>query len=69
MEDKKALSTKPTVDLVKELAVLDHEIELKIMKYNLYSMEFHKRFSDSIIGDVYEPKVLVKKKEGEQYGK
>ena len=65
MEDKKELSTKPTVDLVKELAVLDHEIELKIMKYNLYSIELHKRFGDSIIGDVYEPKVLVKKKEGE----
>lgn len=65
MEDKKELSTKPTVDLVKELAVLDHDIELKIMKYNLYSMELHKRFGDSIIGDVYEPKVLVKKKEGE----
>lgn len=65
MEDKKELSTKPTVDLVKELAVLDHEIELKIMKYNLYSMELHKRFGDSIIGDVYEPKILVKKKEGE----
>lgn len=65
MEDKKELSTKPTVDLVKELAVLDHEIELKIMKYNLYSMELHKRFGDSIIGDIYEPKILVKKKEGE----
>lgn len=65
MEDKKELSTKPTVDLVKELAVLDHEIELKVMKYNLYSMELHKRFGDSIIGDVYEPKILVKKKEGE----
>lgn len=65
MEDKKELSTKPTVDLVKELAVLDHEIELKIMKYNLYSIELHKRFGDSIIGDVYEPKILVKKKEGE----
>lgn len=65
MEDKKELSTKPTVDLVKELALLDHEIELKIMKYNLYSMELHKRFGDSIIGDVYEPKILVKKKEGE----
>lgn len=65
MEDKKELSTKPTVDLVKELAVLDHEIELKIMKYNLYSMELHKRFGDSTIGDVYEPKILVKKKEGE----
>lgn len=65
MEDKKVLSTKPTVDLIKELAVLDHEIELKIMKYNLYSIELHKRFGDSIIGDVYEPKVLVKKKEGE----
>lgn len=65
MEDKKELSIKPTVDLVKELAVLDHEIELKIMKYNLYSMELHKRFGDSIIGDVYEPKILVKKKEGE----
>ena len=65
MEDKKELSTKPTVDLVKELTVLDHEIELKIMKYNLYSIELHKRFGDSIIGDVYEPKILVKKKEGE----
>ena len=65
MEDKKALSTKSTVDLIKELAVLDHEIELKIMKYNLYSMELHKRFGDSVIGDVYEPKILVKKKEGE----
>ena len=69
MEDKKELSTKPTVDLVKELAVLDHEIELKIMKYNLYSMELHKRFGDSIIGDVYEPKILVKKKEGDYYEK
>jgi hypothetical protein len=28
-------------------------------------MELHKRFGDSVIGDVYEPKVLVKKKEGE----
>ena len=65
MKDNKELSTKSTVDLVKELAVLDHEIELKIMKYNLYSIELHKRFGDSIIGDVYEPKVLVKKKEGE----
>lgn len=65
MEDKKEVSTKSTVDLVKELAVLDHEIELKIMKYNLYSMELHKRFGDSIIGNVYEPKILVKKKEGE----
>lgn len=65
MEDKKELSTKPTVDLIKELAVLDHEIELKIMKYNLYSMELHKRFGDSITGDVYEPKIIVKNKEGE----
>ncbi len=65
MKDNKELSTKPTVDLVKELAVLDHEIELKIMKYNLYSMELHKRFGDSVIGDVYEPKILVKNKEGE----
>ena len=65
MDDKKELTNTSTIDLIKELAALDQEIELKIMKYNLYSMELHKRFSDSVIGDVYKPKILVKNKEGE----
>lgn len=65
MDDKKELTKLSTIDLIKELATLDQEIELKIMKYNLYSLELHKRFSDSVIGDVYKPKILVKNKEGE----
>lgn len=60
MEDSKDLSTKSTAELVIELSKLDKEIPLKIMKYNLYSMELHKRFRNSGIEEAYKTKILVK---------
>lgn len=41
MED---LSKTPTVDLIKESTMLEKEINLKILKYNLYIAELVRRF-------------------------
>lgn len=57
MED---LQNKPTNEIITELARLEQEIDLKIMKYNLLSGEICKRFPVLNEQGTYTPRVLSK---------
>lgn len=54
------LETKSTAELMTELAKLEKEIELKIIKYNLISRELCHRFPMLEQEEEFKPKVLSK---------
>ena len=63
MED---LSKTPTVDLVKEVSLLEREINLKIIKYNIVVAELVRRFPMLEKEPMFQQKVLEKEK-GQEY--